>query len=310
MEIKNRKLRVTNPFNKKTLALTMATLIAASAAVPALAADDHSTFGLQGAEVIVNTEGTTGTVNTEVTVDSAPPAAPLAPRKSNHAHEWDHAHQAEWGSVSPVCSSGHLQSPINLVAKNTPVDLSPWKGYYSPDGVALNIENNGHTIQVNYPEGNTIVMNGKKWELKQFHFHTPSEYMINGERFPMEVHFVHKDDAGNLFVIGMMMKEGMENKALAKIWDKMPTEPGAPQIYNDVKINAADFFPPEYGTGNAPYFQLMGSLTTPPCSEGVMWIVMKDPIEVSPAQIEKFKASFPDGNSRKLQADRPATLGY
>ena len=123
---------------------------------------------------------------------------------------------------------------------------------------------------------------------------------------------MHKDSEGNLLVIGMMMEEGEENPALAKIWNHMPDEPGDPEIHRGVTINAADFYPPEQGAGGTPYFQLMGSLTTVPCTEGVTWIVLKEPMKVSREQIKKFQNLFPEGNARELQlvGKHSPRLGY
>lgn len=265
-------------FFKKAVVQTMMVLMAAGPAAAAEPQDTHA--GHDG------------------------PATSAAPHASHaHAH-WDHVHQNEWGGL---CSSGQFQSPINLVSTNLPINLPSWTADYKD--ADLKIHHNSHTVEVQYPAGSKVTMNGTDYELVQFHFHTPSEYVLDGERFPMEAHFVHKDKDGNLLVIGVMMKEGQENAALAKIWDKMPKEAGAPQTHADVKINAADFYPSAQGAGDVPYFQLAGSLTTPPCSQGVSWIVMQKPMSVSASQIQQFKDLFPDGNARELQTTRSARFG-
>jgi carbonic anhydrase len=228
-----------------------------------------------------------------------------------HPVHWDHNNQDKWSEISGVCSSGQFQSPINLTSENAPVDLPSWQAHYKD--AELHTHQNGHTFEIQYPAGSKVVLGGKEYELVQFHFHTPSEYTLDGERFPMEAHFVHKDKEGNLLVIGMMMAEGAENPVLAKIWDHMPAKPGDPQAHPGVTINAADFYPPQHGTGESvPYFQLMGSLTTPPCTENVTWIVLKEPMKVSHEQIERFRKLFPEGNARELQPIRSHTpeLGY
>ncbi len=262
-------------FFKKSVARTVMVLVTANAA-SGLAVADDTHAGHDG------------------------PTTSAAP----HDPHWDHVHQHEW---SGLCSSGQFQSPINLVSTNLPINLPPWKADYKD--AELKIHHNGHTVEIQYPAGSKVSMNGTDHDLVQFHFHTPSEYVRDGERFPMEAHFVHRDEAGNLLVIGVMMKEGQENAALAKIWDRMPTEAGAPQTHSDIKINAADFYPTAQGAGDVPYFQLSGSLTTPPCSQNVSWIVMSEPIQASADQIKKFQNLFPNGNSRILQTTRSAKFG-
>ncbi|MFH1159110.1 MAG: carbonic anhydrase family protein [Pseudomonadota bacterium] len=201
-----------------------------------------------------------------------------------------------WGEVKPefkACQSGMSQSPIDL--KSTiRADLPAITIDYKP--APLTVLNNGHTIQVNYPEGSTMTVDGQVFNLLQLHFHTPSEYAIEGKRYDMEVHLVHKNAAGELGVIGIMAEKGKENPAVEKIWSHLPEAGGAPQTSDKVTINASDFLPE-----NKSYYRLMGSLTTPPCSEGVHWHVMKTPIQFSAAQIDKFKTIFPM-NARPLQA--------
>ena len=125
-----------------------------------------------------------------------------------------------------------------------------------------------------------------KFTLKQFHFHAPSENEIKGVSYPLEAHFVHADKDGNLAVVAVMFKEGKENPALAKLWSHMPSKEGD-KIALSHTDNALDLFPQ-----NHAYYRFNGSLTTPPCSEGVRWFVMKKPVFASKAQIEAFKHSY------------------
>ena len=134
------------------------------------------------------------------------------------------------------------------------------------------------------------------FDMLQFHFHTPSEHTINGESFPMEMHFVHKSKNGQLGVLGVMIKEGTQNNAVQPIWDHLPMSKTDVKTYGDTHINGAALLPQTLG-----YFRLMGSLTTPPCSEGVNWHVLNMPIEFSNAQINKFKNAFAI-NARPVQA--------
>lgn len=147
----------------------------------------------------------------------------------------------------------------------------------------LNIIHNGHTVQVNFAPGSSMSVGGKKYELLQVHFHTPSEHAIDGKRVPLEGHFVHKSAEGALAVLGVMMQEGAENPALESVWKHLPMSAGPAQTIEGASVYPVDFFPPK-----RTYHRYMGSLTTPPCSEGVNWFVPTEPISISSAQLQKF----------------------
>ena len=148
------------------------------------------------------------------------------------------------------------------------------------------ILNNGHTIQVNYNPGSTIKVNGNEFELKQFHFHSPSENTIEGRSYPMEAHFVHADKEGNLAVIAVMFKVGEKNAELEKAWAHMPENAGRKTCALPKTVDANILLPHDHD-----YYRFNGSLTTPPCSEGVWWLVMKQFHTVSKEQIDKFAHS-------------------
>ncbi len=189
---------------------------------------------------------------------------------------------AEWGSIDPafaICKTGQAQSPIDLPVSGVQSPLKKLERNYT--GSNLTILNNGHTVQVNYDKGSTLTVDGKAYNLLQFHFHTPSEHKFAGQSFPLEVHFVHQADDKSLAVIGVMLAEGAENPFLAKFWDKMPAKEET-QTYT-IPINANDTFP-----ADKAYYTYTGSLTTPNCAEAVRWIVMKKPVTASKAQIDKF----------------------
>ena len=156
---------------------------------------------------------------------------------------------------------------------------------------ALNIKNNGHTIQANYDGGSSIEVNGGKFNLLQYHFHAPSEHALNGKLYDMEVHFVHKAADGALAVIGVFFKEGAENKALKTVWGNMPTTEGEKKVAG-VTISAKDLLP----TNTSKYYHYMGSLTTPPCNEVVNWYVLENPIEASKAQVKTLADLFTINN--------------
>nr|WP_315429257.1 carbonic anhydrase family protein [uncultured Albidiferax sp.] len=217
---------------------------------------------------------------------------------------WSYAGEdgpAEWARLTPenATCAGRNQSPINLVGF-IHAQLKPIHFAYQAGGTE--ILNNGHTVQVNYAPGSSITLDGTVFELTQFHFHAPSENQIRGKSYALEGHLVHADKDGNLAVVAVMFREGAANKALAKIWPLMPTEAGAkttlPQAFA-----AAGLLP-----ANRAYYRFSGSLTTPPCSEGVRWLVMKAPVSASAEQIEAFTHAMHHPNNRPVQAVNGRTV--
>jgi carbonic anhydrase len=163
-----------------------------------------------------------------------------------------------------------------------PADLSV---SYRPS--AVNIFNNGHTVQVNYDQGSSIVVDGTTYNLVQFHFHTASEHAIAGAHMPMEIHFVHRNAEGGLAVVGVLLKGGAENAAYAPVLQNLPAQESQPAPVAGATVDAAALLPAQRS-----YWRYNGSLTTPPCSEGVKWLVMSTPVELSDAQIAAFTAIF------------------
>jgi carbonic anhydrase len=221
---------------------------------------------------------------------------------SDHNAHWSYVGQEgpeNWGTLDPkysTCNKGVNQSPINLTGF-IEAELSPLELSYKSTG--YEIINNGHTIQVNYQPGSVLGVNGHDFELKQFHFHSPSEHHINGKSYPMEVHLVHADKDGNLAVVGVMFEEGAENEALKKLWRAMPEKA-------DGKRSLTSTFPVDGILPiNRDYYRFNGSLTTPPCSEGVLWLILKHPIIVSKEQIGQFHHVMQQPTNRPIQ---PANL--
>ena len=201
---------------------------------------------------------------------------------------------AHWGSVDPgfaTCAEGRQQSPIDLAGAEQR-DLSEIVFDYTPSPIS--ILNNGHTVQVNYQPGSGIVLEGTRYELLQFHFHGRSEHTVDGAGFPMEMHLVHAEAGGALAVVGVLLDEGGVNEALAPVWRGLPEEPG-PAAVVEGTVDAAGLLPEQRTT-----WRYAGSLTTPPCTEGVSWLVMTEPATVSGEQIEAFSAIF-SGNYRPVQ---------
>lgn len=219
-----------------------------------------------------------------------------------HAVGGTHAHWSyngntgpgHWGELRPdfkVCQLGLEQTPIDLASGvkgepgNVTIDYKP---------IPLRVVNNGHTIQVNADPGCSCSIGNTKYDLLQFHLHHPSEHLLAGKPFAMECHFVHKAADGALAVVGVFINPGARNPDLAPLFDAMPSREG-PEVRAAASINPAALLPSEGG-----FFRYMGSLTTPPCSEGLTWTVYKHPIEASPDQIKQFATLF-SNNARPVQ---------
>lgn len=201
----------------------------------------------------------------------------------------------KWSTLSgdfAMCSQGENQSPINLT-KMVEAQLSPLSFSYRSGG--MDVVNNGHTIQVNYHNGSELTLAGHQYELKQFHFHAPSENTIEGHSYPLEGHLVHADKDGNLAVVAVMFKEGKANPALEKVWNAMPQKMFQETTLSQ-GVNAMALLPKD-----KTYYRFDGSLTTPPCSEGVAWLVMKHYATASKEQIEKFERVVGAPNNRPVQ---------
>jgi len=196
-----------------------------------------------------------------------------------------------WGDLKAeyaLCKTGKSQSPIDITGAtqaNPPALEVKYKANASTS--SLDVENNGHTIKVTDDAANRIEIDGKPYKLLQFHFHTPSEHQIEAKAAPMEVHLVHQNAKKELAVIGVMINEGKESAALKAIWESMPEEAGEKANVKVKGFDASAFLPE-----NKDLYHYSGSLTTPPCSEQVRWFVMKNPIEFSKGQIDKFKETI------------------
>ncbi len=210
---------------------------------------------------------------------------------TSHAAHWDYTGAGapeHWGGLQPeysTCTEGREQSPIDI-STVTITSLPTIEFNYQPS--PLEIVNNGHTIQVNYAPGSYITVGDKRYDLLQFHFHSPSEHTIGGKIFDLGAHFVHKAEDGQLAVIGIVFKDGGANNALSKVWLNMPDKAGTTIKSQDIMVNAADFLPRDF-----TYFNYNGSLTTPPCTEGVNWMVMATPNTVSAQQVKAYTGLFP-----------------
>jgi carbonic anhydrase len=216
---------------------------------------------------------------------------------AEHAAHW--SYQGElgpkaWGGIKAdfiTCANGTRQSPIDI-RSGIAVDLEPIQFDYRAS--AFRVIDNGHTVQVNIDAGNFIVAQGRRWELVQFHFHRPGEERIDGKSFEMSLHLVHKDADGRLAVVGLLLERGVAQPVVQTVWNNLPLEKGD-EVSTRAVLDLNHLLPPDRG-----YYTYMGSLTTPPCTEGVLWMVMRQPVPVSPTQVEIFSRLYPM-NARPIQ---------
>lgn len=200
-----------------------------------------------------------------------------------------------WGSLHPdyeMCSKGLMQSPIDLAEANARADVSLFTSY-APG--PLTILNNGHTIQANFAEGSHLTSGTMQFDLLQVHFHTPSEEVMHAKQYPMVAHFVHADGDGSLAVLGVLFEVGEANAEIQKLVDAAPTTKADPRTVPGVTLDPNGMLPDDLDV-----FRFQGSLTTPPCSEGVNWHVAKDTVTLSKAQLDAMHAIMGD-NARPVQ---------
>jgi len=212
---------------------------------------------------------------------------PLSAMAADHGGaDWAYsgaAGPAHWGDLSQeyaLCSTGLNQSPIDIV-QTVRKDLGPLVFAYQ--SAPLSVVNNGHAIQANHKAGSFIKVQGKLYKLLQYHFHSPSENTHRGKPYDMELHLVHKSEQGELAVVGVFMRQGAANQLVQTLWDNLNPKVAQSRNLPHLLVNPVDLLP-----YNGSYYHFKGSLTTPPCSQDVQWYLLKDSIEVSAAQIEKF----------------------
>lgn len=193
-----------------------------------------------------------------------------------------------WGTLDPGyadCATGRQQSPVDITGATRP---HPDRLRFSYAPSTLNLVNTGRTIQVNYAAGSYLTIGGRRYDLLQFHFHSPSEHTIDGQAYDMETHLVHRSVDRQLAIVAILMVVGEENAAIQTLWDNLPPEEGINTAIRGVTINVQVWIPPK-----TAYYAYPGSLTTPPCNEGVQWIILRTPMAVSAAQVRTFTANFP-----------------
>ncbi len=235
----------------------------------------------------------------------------VAPTASARPVHWGYAGDdgpTNWASLTPVyalCGEGKNQSPVNIV-KSDVAGGKTWKLDYKTTSLKIahtehmdDIIDNGHTIQITVDEGSTFTFGDKSYSLKQFHFHTPSEHTIDGKHAPMEMHLVHQGADGALAVVGVLFQEGATpNPNFDKIITNLPTAKGDSKHITDANLELNVHLP-----ANNYAYHYVGSLTTPPCSEGVQWLVLRDPVQLSKEQIEAFSSRIGPNNRPTQQVN-------
>ena len=225
-----------------------------------------------------------------------------AEAKDDHAKKDDKAHAVHWGyegdngpehwgDAFPVCGKGKKQSPLNIIG---PFEKSKETLSVDYKEGPLKMLNNGHTIQVNIEPGSTLTIGKESFDLLQFHFHRPSEEQVDGKNASMVAHFVHKSKEGKLAVIGVMLNEGKDSAAVKTLWANLPPKEGEEFLPAKVTFNPASMLPKEMG-----FYNYEGSLTTPPCTEGVQFYILKAPVDISKQQLAKFPFKL---NARPVQS--------
>lgn len=206
-----------------------------------------------------------------------------------------HGGPSEWGALSQEfanCRIGRNQSPIDIHGAKT-ADLPPIRFDYKPS--PLMVIDTGHTIQLNYARGSSIDLDGVRYELVQFHFHKPSEEKIDGKSHPMVAHLVHKSADDKLAVVAVLLDAGGTSPMIDVIWKNLPKRKEKEELIQNVTIDATDLLPKDRG-----YYTFQGSLTTPPCSEEVTWLVLKTPVKIAAAAVAEFGKIYPM-NARPVQ---------
>ena len=253
--------------------------------------------------VVASSGQAQATPSTAHAANHAAPGAKLRPSRPSPTvsrqpgHDWAYGGAAgpeHWGDLKPefaACSSGSRQSPIDI-RSGIRVDLEPIVFDYRAS--VFRVIDNGHTIEVRVGGGNSIEVQGRRFDLLQFHFHRPSEERIDGRQFDMVVHLVHRDLEGRLAVVAVLLDRGSAHPLVQSVWNHLPLEKNV-EVAASPLLDLSHLLPPD-----RRYFAYMGSLTTPPCTEGVLWLVMQQPVPIAVEQVNVFSRLYPM-NARPVQ---------
>jgi carbonic anhydrase len=234
---------------------------------------------------------------------SAEAAGSAAPAHGHKDHPWTYTGDKgpeSWGELDPKweqCAHGKSQSPVDLPSIGDEPRGALDKLSVDYMSIPLRVKNNGHTVEVQNRTDSFVMVGSKRFDLVQFHFHSPSEHTIAGQRYPLEVHFVNKARDGELAVVGVLFESGDPNKALEEIWKKMPKSETQDYVNHEKKLlNVSEVISLSEG-----YYHYPGSLTTPPCSEGVRWFVMKETQEIEQRAVDQFRNVLGGRSNRPVQ---------
>jgi carbonic anhydrase len=239
---------------------------------------------------------TVGVVAATAGLAAASPAqGSTAPVHSEWRTPWSYEGAANgadhWGDLDPLyaaCKTGMEQSPIDIHGAHK-ANLAPLRFAYTSAPLA-HFVNNGYTVRVNYPpgNGNALIVGDTRYELTQFHFHRPSEEYVDGKPSEMVIHLMHRSSDGRVVGVAVLVTEGNANATVEQLWAHMPRRAGEEENVPDIRINPAGLLP-----GDDAYYMYRGSLTAPPCSEGITWFVLKAPVTLAPDQIKAFADLYP-----------------
>lgn len=260
-------------------------------------ANDHGTSTQHGSSAVHKPSGApTNPVDTH----RASANAKAHGSNTAHANHWDYegagapAHWAELDPANAACGQGKHQSPIHITGHDAiNIDLEPIIFQYGM--LSGSVVNNGHTVQVNTEGAHSIAVRGQTFHLVQFHFHHPAEHRVDQKQSPMVMHFVHRSNEGNLAVVGVLIDEGEENLTINHLWSRLPFLDNQAHPLAEDAFELSSLLPTDQR-----YYIYSGSLTTPPCSENVLWMVLKTPITLSKGQIQTFSRLYP-ANNRPVQ---------
>ena len=220
-------------------------------------------------------------------------ATVVAPLSAQWKTPWTYETAGHWSALDPeyaICGAGKEQSPIDI--RNVQMSDLPALRFDYHAGLLKYLINNGATIRVNYHDapgaGNFVIVGDTRYQLTQFHFHRPSEEYVDGKPYAMEVHLMHQSGDGKVAGVTVFLKSGAANPTVQNLWDHMP-----PTESKELEIAGVTVDPGGLLPRDTAYYMYPGSITAPPCTEGVTWFVLKTPVEISPAQIEAFAKLYP-----------------
>lgn len=213
---------------------------------------------------------------------------------------WSLGTLASTAATASLCTTGKLQAPIDISPAATRKVNVPLRVDYPAQ--PLTIANDGDTVRVRFKSGGTLWLGKERYALQQFHFHTPGGDRIGGEEFPLAAHILHKGESGQLLAVVVLFRTGAENPLLRTLLPLIPTDRDRDHLLTQYTVSAAELMPARHG-----YYRYTGSLTALPCTEGVQWVVLKEPVTLSAAQLQAYRQRYAD-NGRAVQPTNQRTI--